>query len=55
MSEVAAVLYEGRELTLVGYGSAWCEEFSVTPTINELLGGIPTRSWPAIVRVRAHD
>lgn len=55
LSHVAAVLSDGRELTLAGYSSAWCEEFSVQPTIIEQLAGVTTRSWPVIVRVRAYD
>lgn len=55
MSKVAAVLYEGRSLALLGYSDAWCEEFTVQPTIQEIIGGEIVRSWPAIVRVRAYD
>lgn len=55
LSKVRAVLPEGQPLTLAGYSDAWCEEFSVNPTIVELIGGVQTRSWPAIVRVKAHE
>lgn len=55
MSQVAAVLYDGRVLSLAGYGSSWCEEFVVQPTIITLVAGVTTREWPVIVRVYAHD
>ncbi len=55
MSQVATVLYDGRELNLAGYGSSWAEEFIVHPTIVTQLAGVTTREWPAIVRVFAHD
>ncbi len=55
MSQVAAVLYDGRELNLAGYGSSWTEELTVHPTIVTVLAGVTTREWPAIIRVFAHD
>ena len=55
LSQVAAVLYEGRSLALLGYSDAWVEEFSVQPTLQELIAGEVVRSWPAIVRARAYD
>jgi hypothetical protein len=54
-SQVAQVLYDGRDLNLAGYGSSWCEEFTVQPTLIETIAGVLTRSSPAIVRVRCHD
>lgn len=55
MSQVAVVLYEGREFNLAGYGSAWVEEFTVQPTIHTIQAGVTTREWPAIVRAICHD
>lgn len=55
MSQVAAVLYDGRDLGLTGYSNSWCEEFTVQPTLIETVAGVVTRSWPAIVRVKAYD
>lgn len=55
MSQVAAVLSDGRELSLAGYGSSWAEEFMLQPTIITMLAAVTTREWPAIVRVLAHD
>lgn len=55
LSQVAAVLYEGRDLNLAGYGSSWCDEFTVQPTLVTTLAGVTTREWPAILRVFCHD
>lgn len=55
LGEVAAVLYDGRELNVPGYGSSWCEEFNVEPTLVTVSAGVTTREWPAIVRVLVHD
>jgi uncharacterized protein DUF3168 len=56
MSQVAAVLYGGRELSLAGYGSSFIDdEFTVQPTIVTTLAGVTTREWPAILRVYCHD
>jgi hypothetical protein len=55
LSAVAAVLAQGRTLTVTGYPSAYVDDFSVQPTLTELVSGVQTRSWPAIVRVLVHD
>lgn len=55
MTEVAKVLYRGRDLALAGYGSSWIDEFTVQPTLTTAVAGVPTRQLPAIVRVMAHD
>ena len=55
MSEVAEVLYDGRDLGLAGYATSWCEEFTIQPTLIEILAGVVTRSSPVIVRVKCHD
>lgn len=55
LSEVADVLKEGTELNLAGYGSSWCDEFTVQPTIVTTSAGVTTREWPAILRVYCHD
>lgn len=55
LSEVAAVCYEGKGLGLSGYGSSWCDEFTVQPTLVTTLSGVITREWPAILRVFAHE
>lgn len=55
LSKVATALKEGTALTLAGYGSAWCDEFTVFPTIVTVQAGVTTREWPAILRVRCHD
>jgi hypothetical protein len=55
MSEVAKALPDGKELTLSGYANAWADEFTLQPTLIEILAGVVTRSAPAIVRVRCHD
>src|SRR5687768_13847161 len=49
MSQVFAVLPDGKALVLAGYGSAWCEEFTLFPTIVTTAGAKVTREWPAIV------
>lgn len=55
MSKVATVLFEGKELSLAGYGSSWCDEFEMQPTIVTTLAGVTTREWPAILRIYVHD
>lgn len=55
LSKVAAVLAEGTPLNLAGYGSSWCDEFTVQPTIVTTSAGVTTREWPAILRCYAHD
>ena len=55
LSQVAAVLAEGTPLNLAGYGSSWCDEFTVQPTIVTTSAGVTTREWPAILRVYCHD
>lgn len=56
LSQVAVVLYGGRDLTLAGYNSAWIDDdFNVHPTIVTTLAGVTTREWPAILRVFCHD
>lgn len=55
MSAVFAVLYQGRRVTVSGYGSAWCDEFNLQPTLKEVVGGVTTFQVPAILRVKAYD
>lgn len=55
MDAVGKVLYEGRELTVVGYATAYCDEWVLQPTIVTTLAGVTTREWPAILRVFCHD
>lgn len=55
ITQVFAALPDGAPITLTGYGHAWCEEFSVFPTIVTVLAGVVTREWPVIVRVLASD
>jgi hypothetical protein len=55
MSQVGAVLYDGRDLTLAGYTEAWCSDYVIVPTLIENVSGVVTRSVPAIVRVQCHD
>jgi hypothetical protein len=55
LSKVAELLYQGRELNVSGYGSAWCDEFTVQPTISTTLAGVVTREFPAILRVKVYD
>lgn len=54
-TQIAAVLYDGRDITLAGYTYAWTEEFTGHPTIVTLQAGVTTREWPAIVRVKCSD
>lgn len=54
-TQVAAVLYDGRDVILAGYSNAWTEEFTAYPTLVTTLAGVTTREWPAIVRVKAYD
>lgn len=55
MSQVMAVLREGTPLTLAGYTRAWCDEFTLFPTIITTAAAEVTREWPAILRVFASD
>jgi hypothetical protein len=55
LSKIATALKEGTTLTLTGYGSAYCDEFLVQPTIITTSAGVTTREWPAILRVFCHD
>lgn len=55
MNQVQALLYDGRELNIAGYGSSWTEQFILHPTIVTTLAGVTTREWPAILRVRVYD
>jgi hypothetical protein len=55
MSQVFAALPDGKALTLPGYASSWCEEFSLFPTIVTIAGAVVTREFPAIGRVFASD
>jgi len=56
LSQVATVLYGGRNLTLAGYNTAWIDDdFNVQPTLVTTLAGVTTREWPAILRVFCHD
>jgi hypothetical protein len=55
MSKVFAVLYEGRRLSVSGYGSAWCGEFNLQPVLITAVAGITSYELPAILRVGVHD
>jgi hypothetical protein len=55
MSAVMGLLYDGRELTLAGYGNAWCDEFSIQPMLVSTVAGVTTREVPGILRVYAVD
>jgi hypothetical protein len=59
---VGRILYEGLELDVpaggspgVLYGNAWCDEWTVQPTLVYVDAGTTIRETPAIIRVRAHD
>lgn len=55
LSAIIGVLYHGRTLTVPGYSSAWCDEFTVQPTIVTTQAAVVTREWPGILRVYVHD
>lgn len=55
LSQVATALKEGTELSLAGYGAAWCDEFEVFPTVITVQAGVTTREWPGILRVYCSD
>lgn len=55
LSAVVGVAYDGRLLNLPGYGSSWCDEFTVQPTLVTTVAGVTTREWPGILRVICHD
>lgn len=55
MSRIVGLLYHGRTITVTGYGSAWCDEFTVQPTIVTVVAGVVTREVPGILRVFVHD
>ena len=55
MSKVAELFYHGRELNVSGYNSAWCDEFSVVPTLVTTGAIGVVREFPAILRVIVHD
>lgn len=55
MDAVGQVLYEGRGLTVPSYANAYCDEWSMVPTIVTTVAGVTTREWPAILRVLCHD
>jgi hypothetical protein len=55
LSSVVGVCYHGRSLTVTGYGSAWCDEFVIQPTLITVLAGVTTREVPGILRVLVHD
>ncbi len=55
MDAVGQVLYDGRPLTVTGYGTAYCDEWTVQPTLVTTLAGVTTREFPAILRVLVHD
>lgn len=55
VTQIAAVLYDGRDLNLAGYESSWTEEFTSHPTIITTVAGVTTREWPVIVRAQCHD
>jgi hypothetical protein len=55
LSRVVGVCYHGRPLTVTGYGSAWCDEFVIQPTLITVLAGVTTREVPGILRVMVHD
>jgi hypothetical protein len=41
------------ELTVIGFTRSWVDEFTLQPTLIELIAGVTTRSWPVILRVMA--
>lgn len=55
ISTIAAVLYEGLDLSIAGYASAWVDECEAQPTIITIASGVTTREWPLIFRVNVHD
>lgn len=55
MDAVGKVLYEGRNLIVPGYTSAYCDEWNMQPTLIDTVAGVTTREWPAILRVLVHD
>lgn len=55
LSRAVTVLYQGRPLTVAGYGSAYCSEVTVQPTLIVQLAGMTTLEIPAILRVLVHD
>lgn len=55
LSKVFAVLPQGLRLTVSGYGSAWCDEFTLQPTLKSVINGVTTFELPAILRVYVHD
>lgn len=55
LSRVAGLLYDGRELSVTGYATAQCADFTVQPTLHQTLAGVVTREFPAILRVYVHD
>lgn len=65
LDAVGDALYEGHDLTSQGspgspgmitdYDDAWCDEWVVQPTLVTILAGVPTREFPAILRVIVHD
>jgi hypothetical protein len=55
MTQVAAALPDGKELSIAGYGSGWVEQFTLQPTLITLVAGVATREWPAILRAYVHD
>lgn len=42
-----------RTLTVAGFTSCWVDDFNEQPALIELVGGVPTRSVPILVRVYA--
>lgn len=55
MSHVFAALPHGMPLSVAGYGSGWVDEFTLQPTLKELINGVTTFRVPAILRVYVHD
>lgn len=55
MSRVFSALPQGKRLTVVGYDSAWCDEFNLMPTLKSTVSGVVTFEVPAILRVFVHD
>lgn len=55
INRVKAVLYEGRALTVSGYGSACVEQVSATSIYAENVAGALIRHFPLLVYVEVHQ
>lgn len=55
MSRIFTLLYQGRRLSVAGYGSAYCDDFVLQPTLKTIVSGVITFEVVAILRVIVHD